>query len=156
MFKEVKEKVDELKIDEKIDKVKDSVEEFIVDMGLDDDIEKAKDKVEDVKDAIDDKIEEKYNLNVQLVAKLEMFNPSGSVKVRPAKSMIIKALKENLDYYYPNQKRRFVFGCLKNKNYSKMMEILFEEDDDIINTKREFINITSKNDNDVKEETTEN
>ena len=40
------------------------------------------------------KIEEKYNLNVQLVAKLEMFNPSGSVKVRPAKSMIIKALKE--------------------------------------------------------------
>ena len=40
------------------------------------------------------KIEEKYNLNVQLVAKLEMFNPSGSVKVRPAKSMIIKSLKE--------------------------------------------------------------
>lgn len=33
---------------------------------------------------------------------------------------------------------------------------LFEEDDDIVNTKREFINITSKNDNDVKEETTEN
>jgi dihydrofolate synthase/folylpolyglutamate synthase len=41
----------------------------------------------------------------------------------------IKALKENLDYYYPNQKRRFVFGCLKNKDYPKMMEILFEEAD---------------------------
>ena len=43
----------------------------------------------------------------------------------------IKALRENLDYYYPNQKRRFVFGCLKNKDYEKMMEILFREDDEI-------------------------
>ena len=25
----------------------------------------------------------------------------------------IKALKENLDYFFPSQKRRFVFGCLK-------------------------------------------
>lgn len=43
----------------------------------------------------------------------------------------IKALKENLDYYYPNQKRRFVFGCLNNKDYEKMMNILFEEDDEV-------------------------
>ena len=43
----------------------------------------------------------------------------------------IKALRENLDYYYPNQKRRFVFGCLKNKDYPKMMEILFEEGDEV-------------------------
>lgn len=42
------------------------------------------------------KIEEKYNLNVKLLAKLEMFNPSGSVKVRPAKNMLLKALHENL------------------------------------------------------------
>lgn len=43
----------------------------------------------------------------------------------------IKALRENLDWYFPNQQRRFIFGCLKNKDYSKMMEILFKEDDEI-------------------------
>lgn len=43
----------------------------------------------------------------------------------------IKALRENLDYYYPNLPRRFVFGCLKNKDYKKMMNILFKEDDEV-------------------------
>ena len=43
----------------------------------------------------------------------------------------IKALRDNLDYYYPNQKRRYIFGCLKNKDYKKMMEILFKEDDEV-------------------------
>lgn len=43
----------------------------------------------------------------------------------------IKALRENLDYYYPNIPRRFVFGCLNNKDYSKMMNILFQEEDEI-------------------------
>lgn len=43
----------------------------------------------------------------------------------------IKALRENLDYYYPNIPRRFVFGCLKNKDFSKMINILFEEQDEI-------------------------
>ena len=43
----------------------------------------------------------------------------------------IKALRDNLDFYYPSQKRRFIFGCLKNKDYRKMMEILFNEDDEI-------------------------
>lgn len=41
------------------------------------------------------------------------------------------ALRESLDFYYPNKKRRFVFGCLKNKDYAKMMEILFEKNDEI-------------------------
>lgn len=43
----------------------------------------------------------------------------------------VKALKENLDYYYPNESRRFVFGCLKRKDYKKMMEILFREGDEV-------------------------
>jgi dihydrofolate synthase/folylpolyglutamate synthase len=43
----------------------------------------------------------------------------------------IQALKDNLDYYFPNLKRRFVFGCLKTKDYHKMMNILFNEDDEI-------------------------
>ena len=43
----------------------------------------------------------------------------------------ISALRGNLDYYFPEQKRRFVFGCLKNKDYEKMMNILFKEDDEV-------------------------
>jgi len=43
----------------------------------------------------------------------------------------IQALRENLDYYFPNQKRRFIFGCLKTKDYLKMMNILFREDDEV-------------------------
>ena len=43
----------------------------------------------------------------------------------------VQALRENLDFYFPNQKRRFVFGCLNTKDYKKMMEILFQEDDEI-------------------------
>lgn len=43
----------------------------------------------------------------------------------------INALRDNLDYYYPNQKRRFVFGCLRTKDYEKMMRILFREGDEV-------------------------
>lgn len=41
------------------------------------------------------------------------------------------ALRDSLEMYYPDKKRRFVFGCLKNKDYKKMMEILFEKNDEI-------------------------
>ena len=41
------------------------------------------------------------------------------------------ALRESLDFYYPNKKRCFVFGCLPNKDYKKMMEILFSKGDEI-------------------------
>lgn len=44
----------------------------------------------------------------------------------------ILALRNNLDYYFPNQKRRFVFGCLKNKDYEKMMNILFQDGDEVL------------------------
>lgn len=43
----------------------------------------------------------------------------------------INALRQNLDYYYPAESRRFVFGCLKRKDYAKMMQILFRENDEI-------------------------
>ncbi len=43
----------------------------------------------------------------------------------------IKALRDNLDYFYPNQERRFIFGCLKTKDYAKMMNILFREGDEV-------------------------
>lgn len=43
----------------------------------------------------------------------------------------IMALKDNLDLYFPSEKRRFIFGCLKRKDYKKMIDILFREDDEI-------------------------
>lgn len=52
----------------------------------------------------------------------------------------IKALRENLDYYFPNEKRRFVFGCLKTKDYKKMMEILFREGDEVYLNEFEYPN----------------
>lgn len=42
-----------------------------------------------------------------------------------------RALRESLNYYFPNQKFRFIFGCLKNKNYSEMMKVLFTDKDEI-------------------------
>lgn len=44
----------------------------------------------------------------------------------------IEALRYNLDWFYPNVPRRFIFGCLNNKEYEKMMNILFEPNDEIL------------------------
>ena len=41
------------------------------------------------------------------------------------------ALRQSLDFYFPDMKRRFVFGCLKNKNYKEMIKILFSKGDEI-------------------------
>jgi dihydrofolate synthase/folylpolyglutamate synthase len=43
----------------------------------------------------------------------------------------IAALRESLDFYYPEQPRRFVFGCLRNKNYKEMVKTLFRPQDEI-------------------------
>ncbi len=43
----------------------------------------------------------------------------------------IIALKESLDKYFPDKKRRFVFGCLKTKDYKKMIKYLFDKGDEI-------------------------
>ncbi len=43
----------------------------------------------------------------------------------------IVALRCSLDFFYPNKRRRFVFGCLKNKDYEKMVSLLFEKNDEI-------------------------
>ncbi len=42
-----------------------------------------------------------------------------------------RALRDSLDFYFPDKKRRFVFGCLNTKDYKKMMEILFSKGDEI-------------------------
>lgn len=43
----------------------------------------------------------------------------------------VRALRESLDFYYPNEERRFVFGCLRNKDYKKMISELFGKNDEI-------------------------
>ncbi len=57
----------------------------------------------------------KYNLIVDA-----SHNPNG-----------VEALRINLDYLYGEEKRRFIFGCLKNKDYNKMINILFRPEDEI-------------------------
>lgn len=41
------------------------------------------------------------------------------------------ALRESLDALYPSTPRRFIFGCLRNKDYEKMINILFDPHDEI-------------------------
>ena len=44
----------------------------------------------------------------------------------------INSLSQSLDMYYPNTNRRFIFGCLKNKDYTKMVQSLFMQGDEIM------------------------
>lgn len=52
----------------------------------------------------------------------------------------IRALKQSLDFWYPNSQRRFVFGCLKNKDYKTMISELFENGDEIYFYKFDYPN----------------
>lgn len=61
-------------------------------------------------------------------------------EIHPDKKLIIDAghnpdgirvLRESLDYYFPNQNFRFVFGCLKNKDYKNMIPSLIKKGDEV-------------------------
>lgn len=56
------------------------------------------------------------------------------------------AFRESLDLYFPNSKRCFVFGCLRNKDYKKMMEILFSKGNEIY-----FYHFNNQNSCSIKE-----
>ena len=43
----------------------------------------------------------------------------------------INSLKQSLNMYYPYEKRRFIFGCLKNKDYKHMVQSLFDRGDEV-------------------------
>ena len=43
----------------------------------------------------------------------------------------ISSLIKNLEFYYPFKKRRFIFGCLKNKDYLKMLNTLLRSKDEV-------------------------
>lgn len=43
----------------------------------------------------------------------------------------ISSLLKSLEMYYSNKKRRFIFGCLRHKDYKKMEQILFSKNDEV-------------------------
>ena len=43
----------------------------------------------------------------------------------------ISALRDNLDKFFPNYDRRFIFGCLNTKDYESMMNTLFRQNDEV-------------------------
>ena len=43
----------------------------------------------------------------------------------------IKSLIRSLEQYYPYEKKRYIFGCLNNKDYKTMINSLFTEKDEI-------------------------
>lgn len=55
----------------------------------------------------------------------------------------IMALRKNLDLYFPDKTRRFVFGCLKTKDYKNMMKILFKKSDEIYINEFKYPNVCS-------------
>lgn len=42
-----------------------------------------------------------------------------------------RVLRESLDYYFPNEKRIWVYGSLTTKDYEKVMKTLFREEDEV-------------------------
>lgn len=38
-----------------------------------------------------------------------------------------RVLRKNLDYYFPNQKRQYIFGCLNTKDYKKMIDTVIDD-----------------------------
>lgn len=92
---------------------------------------------------IDESTIKKGLLKVKNPCRFEYFSDKNLIVDASHNPNGIKALRENLDYYYPNQKRRFIFGCLRNKDYKKMMEILFEESDEIFLNEFDYPNACS-------------
>ena len=43
----------------------------------------------------------------------------------------IKELRKSLDFYFPDKKHRFIFGCLDTKDYREMINLLFTQNDEI-------------------------
>lgn len=54
-----------------------------------------------------------------------------------------EGLRKSLDEYFPDEPRRFVFGCLRNKDYEKMMTALFRPQDEVLFCEFNYPNSTS-------------
>lgn len=92
---------------------------------------------------IDEKTIIKALRNVKNPFRFEYFSDKNLIVDASHNPNGIKALRQNLDFYYPNQNRRFVFGCLKNKDYARMMNILFREGDEVYLNEFDYPNASS-------------
>jgi len=81
--------------------------------------------------------------NVKHPCRFEFFEDKNLIVDASHNPNGIEALRNNLDFYYPDEQRRFVFGCLKNKDYEKMMQILFREGDEIYLNEFDYPNACS-------------
>ena len=80
---------------------------------------------------ISDKIIKKALRNVEHPFRFEYFKDKNLIIDSAHNPNGAKGLRESLDEYYPNRERRFIFGCLKNKDYENMMKILFRPEDEV-------------------------
>ena len=62
----------------------------------------------------------------------------------------IKILRNFLDEHFKNNKKTFIFGCLKNKNYSEMLDILLKEEDEFYFYEFNYPNALKFNELDTK------
>lgn len=57
-----------------------------------------------------------------------------------------KILKESLNLYFPNHKRKYIYTSLKNKDYKEIQSILFDKKDCVYHFKMEEANFITQND----------
>lgn len=94
-------------------------------------------KITDIKEALKN-VHHKFRFEIFEDKKLIVdagHNPDG-----------IRVLRESLDTYFPNQNFRFIFGCLKNKDYKQMLSNLVKDGDEIY-----FYHYNNPNSVDVEE-----
>ncbi len=94
-------------------------------------------KITDIKEALKN-VHHKFRFDIFEDKKLIVdagHNPDG-----------IRVLRESLDTYFPNQNFRFIFGCLKNKDYKQMLSNLVKDGDEIY-----FYHYNNPNSVDVEE-----
>lgn len=80
---------------------------------------------------ISDKDIEKGLTNVKHPCRFEYLKDENILIDGAHNSEGIRALRESIYSYFPNQKIKFIFGCLRNKNYAEMMKNLFTAKDSI-------------------------
>ena len=69
--------------------------------------------------------------NVVWKSRLEYFEDKNLLVDAAHNPDAVRLLKANLDVYFKNKKRVFLFGVLNTKDYSKIIENLFNSDDEI-------------------------
>lgn len=68
---------------------------------------------------------------VSLPARFQYFPDKNRIVDGSHNADAAKILRENLDFYFPDKKRIFIYGSLSTKEYDKVVNILFQPGDEI-------------------------